>query len=586
MSCENKTYNKEVAWDTTYTGYGGYTSRYKIPAGKILASTGAIKLAFGRHDADWAIGECWIGHINGTYGFDGNQVQILFGGNAGITITVNGQESDEVNFNLDETKDIIIAIYITPSPGNIVAGGTTALGYAAWYKAGNDAANASPSGYTTSGVSGKQFHVEYICDTAEEALIDGSLDLSAYYRMLDDLTSFLRSIKILWGPQYHGLSLADGQAFLRVEGLDLAEYAGQDRFKLILHDSADKTVVGYISEPGAGETLGSELITNSDNEAGIATWVQSNSSQKMTVSQSDEQAHGGTYSAKCVCTESGEFYTGLRDDARSSVTVGKLYKASMWTYLPTGAGTNGVRIFANIGNGSSGYIALIGETKTTRDSWVYHEMYFTINVGSRTRFYVSGVNGTVDDYFYVDDISIKEVTAPAADGALIVSAQGGATRNWTSIESGFNYNGSSYQIEIQECGTWRDMKAFLTAYFESIADVAAFLETWGTHYDDFAAALRAVLTVYKDLPAWLAAYGQSLSSLAMVFRAGAEKRRDLAAFFCATDGIITGDFAACFVVTDGTVKTDLGLYLRVVAGIPAFRTITAQKVSSVVHEVS
>jgi hypothetical protein len=40
----------------------------------------------------------------------------------------------------------------------------------------------------------------------------------------------------------------------------------------------------------------------------------------------------------------------------------------------------------------------------------------------------------------VDNVSIQQVTDCAATGALIVSTLGGATRSWTSVDTGFNPN--------------------------------------------------------------------------------------------------------------------------------------------------
>jgi hypothetical protein len=86
---------------------------------------------------------------------------------------------------------------------------------------------------------------------------------------------------------------------------------------------------------------------------------------------------------------------------------------------------------------------------TTTDGWVHLTAY--VIVETQLQVYVlgrdtQGVDNT--DYFYFDDLSTKEVTDCAADGVQIVQAKGSATQNWTEIESGFDYNDSSYTFEV------------------------------------------------------------------------------------------------------------------------------------------
>ena len=63
-----------------------------------------------------------------------------------------------------------------------------------------------------------------------------------------------------------------------------------------------------------------------------------------------------------------------------------------------------------------------------------------INIGGR-----DDASGTV----LSDTASCKQVLAPATTGVTIVNSKGGATYNWLSIQSGFNYNdGSGYTYTI------------------------------------------------------------------------------------------------------------------------------------------
>ena len=47
-----------------------------------------------------------------------------------------------------------------------------------------------------------------------------------------------------------------------------------------------------------------------------------------------------------------------------------------------------------------------------------------------------------------DEASVKQVLTPSATGVTITSTPGGTTYNWASVESGFNYNATSYSVDL------------------------------------------------------------------------------------------------------------------------------------------
>jgi len=120
--------------------------------------------------------------------------------------------------------------------------------------------------------------------------------------------------------------------------------------------------------------------------------------------------------------------------------------------------------------------------------------------------------------------------------------------------------------------TTEDLPVELSAYYEELKDLGVYLETWATQY--------------KDLAGDFDAKGQSIESLMSRFETAKSKYKNLATFLSVTDGITLKSLAAFLSVTDGSVLNNLGLYLKAVQSVPAFRSITAQRVSSVVHEVS
>lgn len=117
-----------------------------------------------------------------------------------------------------------------------------------------------------------------------------------------------------------------------------------------------------------------------------------------------------------------------------------------------------------------------------------------------------------------------------------------------------------------------DLPASLSAYYQGMADLGTELETWATGY--------------KDLGSLLSAYAEGREDLKSVFNAAGLRLKDLTASLSVTDGIVLSDFGIFLSATSGDVTQDLGLYLNVMRSIPAFRTVTAQKVSAIVHEVN
>lgn len=109
-----------TAWNDYVGGSGGISYRMMIPASAISASGRFVKITFDGFTTAYTstISKAYIGHQSGSYySFDGNQKQITFnGGSASALIASGGVTSDEIEFALDETKNLIISIYLTGSP--------------------------------------------------------------------------------------------------------------------------------------------------------------------------------------------------------------------------------------------------------------------------------------------------------------------------------------------------------------------------------------------------------------------------------------------------------------------------------------
>jgi len=180
-----------------------------------------------------------------------------------------------------------------------------------------------------------------------------------------------------------------------------------------------------------------------------------------------------------------------------------------------------------------------------------------------------------------DGVELHDLTAK-------LEAAGWDIEDLASFLSAFYERMEDAGMDLTTWGTrYDDLKSFLAAYFQALVeDMKAGLETWATGYGDLKSMAEAAAWNTEDLAAWLCAWGQQLSSLAVLLRAGKHSFGDLAALLAVTDGIVLDDLGFFLIALDGIVLTNVTLSLKVIQAIPAFRTITAQRVASIVHEVT
>ena len=150
--------------------------------------------------------------------------------------------------------------------------------------------------------------------------------------------------------------------------------------------------------------LGSEIITNGDNESALATFY-ADAKLGCTVAQSIDQAHSGSSSAKITKSGGGDALWDLKDTDGSDVTPGKLYKVSLWGYLPSGQTTSRIRLRLDDGGGGYDWISI-----TATGVWTEATGYVTVGDSEDLRIQIMNDTGSATEYFYIDDISLKEVT--------------------------------------------------------------------------------------------------------------------------------------------------------------------------------
>jgi lysophospholipase L1-like esterase len=143
------------------------------------------------------------------------------------------------------------------------------------------------------------------------------------------------------------------------------------------------------------EVVGNELVTRGDCEAGVPSPVKGG---RYTAAQSADQAHGGSNSVKITKNATGSFYYGP-----DVMTVGKRYRISMWIYIPSGQ-TLDYLFFGQAGADLFGEPTII----RTKDEWVHIEAEFIAKYTSCCIY--DGSAGALNDYYYLDDISVKEIT--------------------------------------------------------------------------------------------------------------------------------------------------------------------------------
>jgi hypothetical protein len=200
----------------------------------------------------------------------------------------------------------------------------------------------------------------------------------------------------------------------------LAPYAGNDSgltpYSILLTDAAGKTARGFIGAVGAGETLsGIEKIPDPHFNNGVQWYVQD---PGWVVS-------GGVATATSTSNKRVACYIGNQ-------TPSALYKLSI----------NIVSVASGTFLGESMALAIIPASATTgvRTGYLTWAALISYDISFKGNSSASGV---------IDDASFQRVLDPPSTGVHIVSAYGGSTRAWTTIESGFNPNTITTAVVIQ-----------------------------------------------------------------------------------------------------------------------------------------
>jgi hypothetical protein len=247
--------------------------------------------------------------------------------------------------------------------------------------------------------------------------------------------------KNLYPIGYHGvgsllhISLIAGNAFILDEYHDLTRFVGlSENYKVTLGDRAGLTAIGYIKAVEDAETLGGELLANGDMELNPASsWLSVGSPGYLW---DTTHVKSGEHS---LCIAANALGEGFKNEPAFASTSGKLYKLMVEYSLSVAH--DHCHLSIDPGGGKEWIKHLVTPTMT----WVLSTIYVCLR-NTTASAVLSVVSGKAHrNVFYVDELSLQEVTAPGESGVTIVSTAGGSTQNWESIESAFDPN---YVTEI------------------------------------------------------------------------------------------------------------------------------------------
>jgi hypothetical protein len=153
-------------------------------------------------------------------------------------------------------------------------------------------------------------------------------------------------------------------------------------------------------------SYGPELVTNGDNEAALMSFDE-DSLEACAAAQSNTQAIGTN---SCKITLDFTNYYGIaiyKDTDASLLTVGTVYRTSVWYYLPS-SGQILDEFRLSVYNGITNYKWI---TSSTKDSWTNLIIDNAYNDQFLIRMYAID-NGLAhnSNVYYMDDLSVKAIT--------------------------------------------------------------------------------------------------------------------------------------------------------------------------------
>ena len=190
----------------------------------------------------------------------------------------------------------------------------------------------------------------------------------------------------------------------------LTNYIGK---KVVIKDAAGKALTGYIKAAGNGETYSEKIINGTFDVDGDYTGWTDHTNFVVAGGVASITNNGGGL----LQTISAINYNGL---------VGALFT---------------INVDATVTAGSLAFY---------RPDSATHHPYTWTKIWTTQTYPYWRIDAAANTTATIDNVSCKQTLTPSATGATITSTQGGSTYSWTSEESGFNPNSSSFTYEIYD----------------------------------------------------------------------------------------------------------------------------------------
>lgn len=200
-------------------------------------------------------------------------------------------------------------------------------------------------------------------------------------------------------------------------------------YRVRVVDNTGKEATAFLGAVGGGVSFGAEQVTNGDFDTDINGWINRAGTEFNIFEWDAGSLHAvdtdGT--VKIICGTSNDLQPVL----------GELYKFSFDLTINSG-GPDIMAYITRACGGTTRWATTIGNGS--------HQLYWTASYedGDTIQFY--NINDVVD--FNIDNISFKPVTDCPSTALRVVSNIDGSINNWSSIDNGFNYNQSNYDITI------------------------------------------------------------------------------------------------------------------------------------------
>lgn len=164
--------------------------------------------------------------------------------------------------------------------------------------------------------------------------------------------------------------------------------------------------------------LGANMVSNSDNEAACFA----SSAQRGTITQSNERAQTGSFSAKYTCTNAAATNADHFVTALNPVPAGKQVVIEGWYYLPSGS-FNAL----NINDGTDG--SFFNPSMTVKDAWTYFRVVRGNKATNWSLFIgAAAQTSSVGFSYFLDNITVREIpgnplVSPSAGNGPVATAR-------------------------------------------------------------------------------------------------------------------------------------------------------------------